>query len=212
MQRIVLIGPPASGKGTQCRRIQALLDIPTLGTGNLLRREVESGSELGQEVEGYLNRGAYVPDALMMQLVQNWLRDYGQKGWLLDGFPRTLAQAQALEEAGETGSPTLAIGLDVPEAALEQRITKRRECSSCGATFTVGEEEPNRCQDCGGELVVRSDDNLENFRTRYANYKEHTQPLFDYYASQGKLLLVDGMLSPDAVYAAIEKQLTEAGA
>ena len=209
MHRIVLIGPPASGKGTQCRRIQSLLSVPTLGTGNLLRQEVESGSELGLEVEGYLNRGAYVPDALIMKLVQAWMAVHSESGWLLDGFPRTLAQAEALESDPSFQTPTLAIALDVPQHELEQRIVNRRECVDCGATVSVRSPDEKICTDCNGALVSRADDDLENFRRRYANYRDLTQPLFDYYAAKGKLLSVNGSASPDDVFAVINNHLSE---
>lgn len=208
MHRIILMGPPASGKGTQSLRIQKLLGIPALSTGNLLRREVESGSDIGVEVEGYLNRGAYVPDALIMKMVAAWLADNEQSGWLLDGFPRTLAQAQALESDRSFQAPTLAIALDVPQHVLENRIGGRRECSECGATVTVRGSETSLCPECDGALVARTDDDLENFRRRYTNYRELTQPLFDYYAAQGKLLAIDGTRSPDEVFAVIEQHFS----
>ena len=208
MHRIVLIGPPASGKGTQCRRIQSLLDVPTLGTGKLLREEVDSGSKMGLEVERYLNRGAYVPDAVIMELVKTWMAKHPESGWLLDGFPRTLAQAEALESDVFFQAPTLAIALDVPQHELEQRIVSRRECVDSGATVSVSSPDERNCADCNGELVSRADDDLENFRRRYANYSELTQPLFDYYESKGKLLSVDGSASPEDVFAIINNHLT----
>ncbi|MGJ8671508.1 adenylate kinase family protein [Rubritalea sp.] len=207
MHRIILMGPPASGKGTQSLRIQKLLGVSALSTGNLLRREVESGSEIGVEVEVYLNSGAYVPDPLIMKMVANWIAEHDESGWLLDGFPRTLVQAQALESDPSFQAPTLAIALDVPEALLEHRIAGRRECSQCGATVSVSAGSDEKCPECGGELVSRADDDLENFRRRYANYREFTQPLFDYYAAQGKLLAVDGSRSPNEVFAIIEQHL-----
>ena len=207
MHRIVLIGPPASGKGTQCRRVQQLLNVPTLGTGSLLRREVESKSDLGNEVAAYLNRGAYVPDELIMAMVQSWLSDNETTGWLLDGFPRTLAQAEALEHDPAFQAPTLAIALDVPQHALEGRIAGRRECSDCGATVSVRSADEKHCPHCNGVLTSRADDDLENFRRRYDNYRDLTQPLFDYYAAQGKLLAVDGSMAPDDVFAVIENHL-----
>jgi len=209
MHRIVLIGPPASGKGTQCRRIQNLLNVPTLGTGKLLRKEVESGSELGLEVEGYLNSGAYVPDPVIMELVKAWMAKHSESGWLLDGFPRTLAQAEALESDVSFQTPTLAIALDVPQQELEQRIISRRECADCGATVSVSSADEQNCHDCNGPLVSRADDDLESFRKRYANYRELTEPLFDYYVSKGKLLSVDGGASPDEVFGVIKNYLSE---
>jgi adenylate kinase len=209
MHRIVLIGPPASGKGTQCRRVQDLLGVPTLGTGKLLRKEVESGSKLGLEVEGYLNSGAYVPDVLIMELVKAWMAKRPESGWLLDGFPRTLAQAEALESDVSFQTPTLAIALDVPQRELEQRIISRRECADCGATVSVSSPDEQNCHECNGPLVSRADDDLENFRRRYANYCELTQPLFDYYASKGKLLSVDGTASPEDVFGVINNHLSE---
>ena len=204
MHRIVLIGPPASGKGTQCRRVQEMLDIPTLGTGALLRREIESGSELGKEVASFLDNGAYVPDELIMAMVKGWVTENAETGWMLDGFPRTLAQAQWLESGEDFPAPTLAIGLDVSRNELEGRIFGRRECTQCGATVAVKSADETNCEHCGGELKSRSDDNVESFRTRFANYSELTQPLFDYYAAQGKLLSVNGSNTPDDVFAVIE--------
>ena len=209
MHRIVLIGPPASGKGTQCRLIQNLLNVPTLGTGKLLRKEVESGSEMGLQVEGYMNSGAYVPDALIMELVKAWMARHAESGWLLDGFPRTLAQAEALESDASFQAPTLAIALDVPQHELEQRIINRRECADCGATVSVSSQDEKFCSECNGELVSRADDGLESFRRRYTNYSELTEPLFDYYAAKGKLLTVNGSSSPDDVFAVISKHLSE---
>lgn len=209
MHRIVLIGPPASGKGTQCRRIKNLLNVPTLGTGKLLRKEVESGSELGLEVEGYLNSGAYVPDPVIMKLVKAWMAQRPESGWLLDGFPRTLAQAEALESDVSFQTPTLAIALDVPQQELEQRIISRRECADCGITVSVSSPDEQSCKDCNGALMSRADDDLESFRRRYANYRDLTEPLFDYYRAKGKLLSVDGSANPEDVFAVINNHLTE---
>ncbi|MEO1856097.1 MAG: nucleoside monophosphate kinase [Rubritalea sp.] len=211
MHRIVLIGPPASGKGTQCRRLQNLLNLPTLGTGKLLRKEVELGTQLGLEVESYLSSGAYVPDALIMELVKNWMARHSESGWLLDGFPRTLAQAEALEVDVSFQAPTLAIALEVPQHELEQRIASRRECADCGATVSVGPSNEKNCKECGGLLESRADDDLENFRRRFANYSELTQPLFDYYAANGKLLTINGSGTSDEVFAVINNHFHPSG-
>lgn len=209
MHRIVLIGPPASGKGTQSERIQKLLGIPALSTGSLLRREIESGSDLGKEVASFIDRGAYVPDELIMKMVKGWIIDNAETGWLLDGFPRTLEQAQWLESGVDFPAPTQAISLDVSEEEIAGRIAGRRECADCDATVAVQSEDEKSCPHCGGELQKRSDDNMESFRTRFANYRELTQPLFDYYASQGKVIQVDGCNAPDAVFSVIEQHFTK---
>lgn len=207
MHRIALIGPPASGKGTQARRIVNLLGIPVLGTGAMLRREVESGSELGREVDVFLKQGNYVPDALIMRMVDSWLSEQGEGGWMLDGFPRTLKQAESLE-ANKAFAPTLVIGLEVPVHELERRITSRRECGECGTTVSVQTADEKDCPSCSnGELKLRSDDHLQSFRVRYKNYLEQTQVLYEYYRAQGKLLLVDGSHSPDAVFEVIHNFL-----
>lgn len=184
-----------------------MLNVPTLGTGALLRREIESGSELGLEVADFLDKGAYVPDELIMQMIKGWVIENAETGWMLDGFPRTLAQAQWLESGVDFPAPTLAIGLEVSEQELAGRISSRRECSDCGATVSVQSDAEQRCPHCDGKLTARSDDNLESFRTRFANYRELTKPLFDYYAAQGKLLSVNGSNTPDDVFAVIENHL-----
>ena len=199
-QHILLLGPPASGKGTQARNLAAHLNVSCLGTGKLLRDEIEAGSEIGRQAEGFMNRGAYVPDEVIMSMVGNWL-DQNQSGWLLDGFPRTKPQAEALNHIQ---APSIVIALDVPQEDLEFRITKRRECTSCGATVAVENADDEDCPVCGdGKLVSRSDDALDSFKLRYAQYTELTQPLFDYYSDLGLLKRVDGTLKPDMVYQSI---------
>lgn len=208
MHRIALIGPPACGKGTQARRIVSLLGIPVLGTGALLRREVERGSELGRAVDVFLQQGNYVPDDLIMKMVNSWLAEQGEGGWMLDGYPRTLPQAENLESNDEW-APTLVIALDVPMHELERRIMSRRECGDCGTTVSVENDSQKECPACdNGELKSRSDDQLQSFRVRYKNFLEQTQVLYDYYRAKGKLLLVDGTQSPDAVYEVINNVLT----
>lgn len=205
MPNIILLGPPASGKGTQCQLILKEQDLACLGTGQILREEVSSGSELGLEIESYLNRGAYVPDQLIMEMVFQWLKTQGANDWLLDGFPRTLAQAEALETQGY--SPDLVIGIEVAQSALEDRILSRLVCSSCGATHSRKVVGDAPCPDCGGELQVRSDDGIENFRNRYKNYQELTLPLYDFYESKGLLHRVDGNLAPAEVFEQVRKVL-----
>jgi len=201
---ILLLGPPACGKGTQARRLAAHLEVPCLGTGKLLRNEIQNGSEIGKIAADFIDRGAYVPDGVIMTMVESWMSDH-QDGWLLDGFPRTKPQAEALNNMRR---PDLVIALEVPQEDLEFRITKRRECSSCGATVAINSPSETACPECGsGPLVARSDDALESFKVRYANYVELTKPLFDFYDDLGMLKHVDGTLAPDEVYAEILKLL-----
>lgn len=186
--------------------ITELLGIPNLGTGNILRKEVESQTDLGKQVEGYLTRGEYVPDALILEMVRGWLVEQAD-GWLLDGFPRTLAQAEALEDLNGVEAPTLAIALDVGREEIEKRMMGRRECEDCGNTVTVKDEKFLDCPHCGGALRKRSDDVLESFKVRFANYEELTLPLFDYYEAKGNLLRVNGSFLPDAVFQSIKNHL-----
>ncbi len=199
---VILLGPPASGKGTQARQLAAYLEVPCLGTGKLLRDEIDKGSAVGLEAKGYIEGGSYVPDEIILKMVEAWLGE-NPNGWLMDGFPRTLPQAEALQE---TVKPTRVIALDVPQEELEFRITKRRECTSCGVTFAVNSMDDNDCPECKtSTLVSRADDALESFKVRYQNYEELTVPLFDYYDSLGMLSKVDGTKSPKEVFAEILK-------
>ena len=206
MHRIVLLGPPASGKGTQSDRISSLLNIPHLSTGNILRKEVENGSPIGLEAQKYLDRGAYVPDELILSMVQAWLSERPE-GWLLDGFPRTKAQAEALQNLSGVDKPTLVLGLEVPKEALISRMEGRRECSSCGKTVSLKEGQEEICEDCGGNLVKRSDDVIDSFKVRYQNYDELTLPLFDFYQEKGILERIDGTQAPDVVFEQIKQHL-----
>ncbi|GAA5497122.1 adenylate kinase [Rubritalea halochordaticola] len=206
MHRIVLLGPPASGKGTQSDRISSLLNIPHLSTGNILRKEVENGSPIGLEAQKYLDRGAYVPDELILSMVQAWLSERPE-GWLLDGFPRTKAQAEALQNLSGVDKPTLVLGLEVPKEALISRMEGRRECSSCGKTVSLKEGQEEICEDCGGNLVKRSDDVIDSFKVRYQNYEKLTLPLFDFYQEKGILERIDGTQAPDVVFEQIKQHL-----
>ena len=198
--RIILLGPPASGKGTQARQLAAHLEVSCLGTGSLLRSEIKKDTPLGQQAKMHIDRGFYVPDELILGMVEKWLGEH-QEGWLLDGFPRTLPQAKALQEIA---APICAIQLDVPREVLENRISSRRECNTCGFTTSVTSEDEQGCPTCEtGVLVARKDDAIESFRVRYENYSELTVPLYDYYQSKGVLYKVDGTLSPEQVFESI---------
>lgn len=197
---IILLGPPASGKGTQARRLAEHLSVPCLGTGKLLRDEIDKGSPVGLEAQTFIENGSYVPDEIILKIVSKWLTDHPH-GWLMDGFPRTTPQAQALQEYAR---PSKVILLDVPREELESRITRRRECTTCGATVAVKSPQDLICPECGAEsLVSRADDALDSFKARYQNYEELTVPLFSYYASLGMLHTIDGTQSPENVFTEI---------
>ena len=199
-KNVILLGPPASGKGTQARQLAEHLSVPCLGTGKLLRNEIEKGSAVGLEAKEYMDGGRYVPDEVILKMVESWLAE-NPNGWLMDGFPRTLPQAEALQKIVQ---PTYIIALDVPREELEFRITKRRECTSCGITVAVNSIDENACPECEfGLLISRADDALDSFKVRYENYEELTLPLFDYYASLGTFNKVDGTQSPKEVFAEI---------
>lgn len=198
---IVLLGAPASGKGTQGRKLAQELNLSFLSTGKQLRREVEAGSELGREAEGYLAQGQYVPDSLALAIALKWLRK-ATGGWVLDGFPRTLAQAQELDDFLKQRAQRMkAILLEIHTAELERRVRERRECVSCSWTGTREQaEEMGSCPSCGGKLVYRSDDNLQNFRNRHQAFVELTGPVIDYYDSSQRLQRVNGLGSVEAVF------------
>jgi len=202
-QRVILLGPPASGKGTQSRLISEYLNVPALGTGNLLRAAIEEQTELGKEADSYLEKGLYVPDELILKLVDEWMLKQ-EGGWLLDGFPRTQAQADAFQPSGTLQKPDLIVGLRVPQEELEKRISSRRQCRQCGFVTSTFSHPDGECPSCeGGELVARNDDAIDSFRIRFAQYQELTAPLFDFYASSGRFVEVDGCQSPDDVFATI---------
>jgi adenylate kinase len=201
---MVLIGPPASGKGTQAAQLHDFLGVPTVSTGAMLRQEMQSGSDLGQEAARYLDQGHLLPDELMLGVVKHWL-DSQAGGFVLDGFPRTLAQAEAFDEVLEDRGETLsaAIFLDCQEPLLEDRICRRLHCGRCGAIVRLGthvQAVEDGCPKCEGVLLKRDDDTLETFRERMAEYRKKTFPVVPYYESRKKLLRIRGDQSVDVVF------------
>jgi len=196
---IVFLGPPASGKGTQARRLAELRDHAYLSTGGLLRRALREKSELGEEARPYLDRGEYVPDGIMVPMVLEWVS--GKQGkWILDGFPRTLAQAKALDDAlgGAGKSLPIAIALEVPDAELQRRVKFRVECEVCHwTTMDIG---GGKCLKCGGNLAVRKDDSVEHFLSRLTEFREWVLPTIRYYRDLSRLSIVDGTFAPDVVH------------
>ena len=201
--RIVLLGPPASGKGTQGRRLAEALDLPYLGTGALLRSAVEEGSELGKQAAPILERGEYLPDPLMCSIMADWL-EHQTGGWVLDGFPRSLPQADFLSQWLTARDQRLdaAILLEVPVAELLVRLGNRLECPECrwsGRPEALNKA--GRCPECGGIAAPRADDTPVNFRSRLAEYEENTLPAVRYYEEAGLLHRFDARPDPEEVAA-----------
>lgn len=208
--RIVLLGPPASGKGTQGRRLATALGLGYLSTGALLREAIEEGTALGKLAEPILARGGYLPDDLMCPILGEWL-DRQTGGWLLDGFPRSLPQAVFLDEklAQKGLSLDRAISLEVPLDELLARVTHRVECPECRWTGQKAQlVSPGHCPSCGHAAGPRADDDEENFRSRHAEFITHVQPVIAHYRAAGLLSACDATASQDEVAARLLHLLT----
>lgn len=195
--RLVLLGPPGAGKGTQAREISKRLGVPHISTGDMFRDAIKAGTELGQEVERYLKEGLLVPDTLTVSLVQERLAQADcRQGYLLDGFPRTVAQAEELDLwlKGRQQALDAVIDIEVPAEKLVARLTGRRVCRRCGATYHIRYNPPaaDKCDLCGSELTQRSDDTEAVVSKRLDVYEEQTAPLVAYYRRNGLLKAIDG--------------------
>ena len=208
---IVLMGAPGAGKGTQARLLQERLHLPQISTGDIFRALKHAETPLAQEVRDIMTRGQLVPDELTIRLVQERTAQPDCKnGYILDGFPRTPAQARSLEElAAEQGMDIIPVLIDVPYELLEQRMTGRRNCPVCNEIYNIYFKPPRNDNVCDvhtyAQLVQRADDNSETVRARLATYDEQTRPLIDYYRSAGVLQTVDGTREPEAIYREIEQ-------
>lgn len=195
---VILLGAPGAGKGTQAKFIAEKYGIPQVSTGDILREAVAKGTELGKKAKEFMNQGKLVPDEVVIGIVKDRLGQKDcEKGFILDGFPRTIAQAEALDRiVSEMGKKIDAvINVNVPEEEVVKRIVNRRICKKCGAIYHLIFEPPKKngvCDKCGGELYQRDDDREEVVRERFAVYKRNTQPLIDYYRKKGILYDVDG--------------------
>jgi len=214
---VVLLGAPGAGKGTQAERIVADFGLPHISTGDMLRAAVAAGTPMGREAAKYMEAGALVPDEVVVGVVKERLaQPDAREGFLLDGFPRTVAQAEALDAllAAEGRAITHVVLIEVPDEELVQRIAGRRSCGRCGKLYNVTFDPPKVegvCDVCGGELVQRADDNEETVRRRLAVYHEQTAPLVDYYRRRGVLHSVfGGGKTPDEVYGQVRAALTAA--
>lgn len=207
--RVVLLGPPGAGKGTQAKKIAERYNIPHISTGDLFRENLKNNTPLGQKAKAYMDAGELVPDELVIALVEDRItRDDCADGYLLDGFPRTVAQGTALTTLNEKiGKPLdCALNIDVPEELLIDRIVGRRVCPKCGASFHVTFNPPKKegiCDLCGAELVQRADDSEETVKTRLKVYNEETAPLVDFFEKAGCLSTVNGNQKPDEVTSSV---------
>ena len=207
--KIVMLGAPGAGKGTQAKMIAAKYQIPHISTGDIFRANIKNGTELGKKAKQYMDQGALVPDELTCDLVMDRIQqDDCKNGFVLDGFPRTIPQAEALDAAlGKINEKMdYAIDVDVPDENIVNRMSGRRACLNCGATYhliSIPPKVEGICDRCGSEIVLREDDKPETVQKRLKVYHEQTQPLIDYYKNQGILKSVDGTQPMDEVFKAI---------
>lgn len=212
---LILLGGPGAGKGTQAKLIVEEYKIPQISTGDMLREAVKQGTELGKKAKEYMDKGELVPDEIVIGIVRDRLKQPDcEKGFILDGFPRTIAQAEALDKMlDEIGKKIDAvINIYVPEEEIVKRIVNRRTCKKCGAIYHLiysPPKESNKCDKCGGELYQRDDDKEETVRERLRVYKQQTEPLIEYYEKKGILYNVDGTKDINGVFEEIKGVLSK---
>ena len=213
--KIIMLGAPGAGKGTQAKKIAAKYQIPHISTGDIFRANIRNGTELGMKAKAFMDAGGLVPDEITIGMLLDRIHEADcQDGYVLDGFPRTIPQAESLTKAlGEMGeSIDYAVNVDVPDENIVKRMGGRRACVKCGATYHVVFAAPKTegvCDTCGEDLVLRDDDKPETVQKRLNVYHEQTQPLIDYYTGQGVLKTVDGTKNLDEVFGDIVKILGE---
>ena len=213
--KIIMLGAPGAGKGTQAKKIAEKYSIPHISTGDIFRANIKNGTELGMKAKTYMDQGLLVPDELVVDLVVDRLaQDDCANGCVLDGFPRTIPQAEALDRAltAVGQSVDFAINVEVPDENIVKRMSGRRACVNCGATYHIvyaPTKVENVCDTCQGDLILRDDDKPETVQKRLNVYHEQTQPLIDYYIKKNILVEVDGTVDIDDVFSAIVKVLGE---
>lgn len=209
--KIIMLGAPGAGKGTQAKMIAEKYSIPHISTGDIFRANIKNGTELGKEAKSYMDKGELVPDELTVRiLLDRVANDDCKNGYVLDGFPRTIPQAKVLdEELSKTGdSIDFAIDVDVPDENIIKRMSGRRACLTCGATYHIVHVPPKKdgiCDKCGSELVLRDDDKEETVKNRLGVYHQQTQPLIDFYKEKNILKSVDGTVEMMEVFESIVK-------
>ena len=214
--KIIMLGAPGAGKGTQAKQIAEKYTIPHISTGDIFGANIKAETELGKKAKKYMDEGLRVPDELVMDLVVDRLQqDDCEKGYVLDGFPRTIVQAEGLDkELAKLGQKMdYAIDVEVPDENIVNRMSGRRACVGCGATYHIQYAAPAKegiCDKCGGELILRQDDAPETVKKRLGVYHDQTQPLIRYYDQEGILVKVDGTKDIEDVFADIVKVLGEA--
>ena len=213
--KIVMLGAPGAGKGTQAKMIAEKYMIPHISTGDIFRANIKNGTELGKQAKEYMDKGQLVPDELTVKiLLDRVAQEDCKNGYVLDGFPRTIPQAEVLDKAlTELGDHIdYAIDVNVPDENIIKRMSGRRACLTCGATYHIEHVPPKKegiCDACGNELVLRDDDKPETVKNRLDVYHKQTQPLIDYYTNAGILKTVDGTVDMEDVFAAIVSILGE---
>ncbi len=211
--KIIMLGAPGAGKGTQAKMIAEKYGIPHVSTGDIFRANIKEGTELGKEAKGYMDKGQLVPDELTVRiLLDRVAKDDCANGYVLDGFPRTIPQAEVLDEAlAKLGDKVdYAVDVDVPDENIVRRMGGRRACVTCGATYHIEHVPPKKegiCDKCGSELILRDDDKPETVKNRLDVYHKQTQPLIDFYNKKGILHTVDGTVDMMDVFASIVKIL-----
>lgn len=210
---LILLGPPGAGKGTQAKRIVEKFAIPQISTGDMFREAVAKGTELGKKAKEYMDRGELVPDEIVIGIVRERLSQPDcEKGFILDGFPRTINQAEALDEMLDDMGRKIdaVINIVVPDEEILKRIVYRRVCKECGAVYNLVYNPPERdgiCDKCGGELYQRDDDREETVKERLRVYKEQTEPLINYYSQKEVIYDIDGTKDIEEVWKQIESVL-----
>jgi adenylate kinase len=211
---LVILGKQGAGKGTQCSRLSERYSIPHVSTGDMLRAAVQADSRIGREVASILDSGELVSDKLVIRLVADrFQQPDARSGALLDGFPRTIAQAEALEDMLGDDGIKLCIDLDVPTELATQRLASRRVCQECGSIYNETDVEAisGTCSKCGGDVIQRADDYPDAIRQRLAAYERDTEPLLNFYNTRGLLVRVNGDQSPDDVTVAIQSVISVRG-